>query len=193
MIDFSRSMSSRDPQKRISLQGKRKRTVRLHTITENIPERRSLHDNSERKSSIDFKTHRAKETIVQPKTNIKKGLCTKFINFLEVLLTLWEYPIILLFLTLCLVNYSIVCIPQILCCIIYLYVAVNIEKVYFQIRVYISLMLCFYSIFILLTKILLSSLLISNAIISSDIVMKSLGITIAFDNIYAREVIKTYL
>ena len=140
-------------------------------------------------NTLDVRSQR--NAIPQTSQN-RKGIWSKIIHTIKVILTLWEFFIIFIFLSLCLIQYSFFSIAYILFSIWYIYAAIHIDPVFYNLRIYLGIGLLLTSLITLLFKLIFTGLIISNAFEGSKIVPKSFGILVVDkESVDAIDIIKT--
>lgn len=91
----------------------------------------------------------------------------------------------------CSLQSSFLCIPQILCCLVYLYLAIRIDIPFYAAKIYLSYFVLFYTTSILLTKMVLS-VLVATDYYDESVLIQSFGILIQSDILRYEDIMFTY-
>jgi hypothetical protein len=79
-----------------------------------------------------------------------------------------------------------------LICVVYLHLAVYIDRVFFTLRIYLAVALLGYSMLAFIAKLVLTTLIVTKVINQPDYIVQSLGIIVDLKNIRALNVLGTY-
>ena len=122
----------------------------------------------------------------------KSGVWYKIMNTIQAILTLWEFFVTLIFLLLCLIQYSFFSVAYIILSISYMYAASHIDPAFYNLRMYLGIGFLLTSLITLLLKLIFAGLIISEVYEVSEDISVSFGILVVDkQSINAIEIIKT--